>query len=109
MPSPKDYFRYAQECARSASERKYQDYREVLIEMAAVLTQLRWHESEIDEEPLVRARPSKIPAGEASRPNVQRESTGPTPTNRARFRRALAPYHPRHRKNFGRPLLQHLI
>ena len=31
------------------------------------------------------------------------------PSKRARFRRAWAPYRPKHRKNFGRPLLQYLI
>src|ERR1700719_3761430 len=44
MTSPSDYFRYAQQYARLASDDKCQDYRDALIEMAAVLTRLGWLE-----------------------------------------------------------------
>jgi hypothetical protein len=50
MPSPSEYFRYAQQCARLASDDKYQEHREVLIQMAAQLTQLGRLESEMAEE-----------------------------------------------------------
>jgi len=53
MPSPSEYFRYAQQCARLASDDKYQEHREVLIQMAAQLTQLGRLESEMAEELLV--------------------------------------------------------
>jgi hypothetical protein len=45
MPSPNEYFYYAQQCARLASDDKYQEYREVLIQMAAHLMRLGWLEA----------------------------------------------------------------
>ena len=50
MPSPNEYFYYAQQCARLASDDKYQEHREVLIQMAAHLMRLGWLEAEMAEE-----------------------------------------------------------
>ena len=41
---------FAQQCARLASDDKYQEYREVLIQMAAHLMRLGWLEAEMAEE-----------------------------------------------------------
>ena len=49
MPSPSEYFRYAQQYARLAPDDKYQEHREVLIQMAAQLTQLGRLEFEMAE------------------------------------------------------------
>jgi hypothetical protein len=62
VTSPSDYFRYAQQCARLASDEKCQDYLDSLIEIAAVLTQLGWlkfqnrAETAFDTEPELRLR-----------------------------------------------------
>ena len=50
MPSPNEYFCRAQQCARLASDDKYQEYREVLIQMAAHLMRLGWLEAMMAEE-----------------------------------------------------------